>query len=466
MEIFPFSFSSFFLGIWCSILIGCSNPTYDSSLPDTSKFQAVRNLHLFRVISHLHSPYSYDACDRHGISNDQVDQDCLDHIRAALCINHIDMTFLTDHPDAMARYPFSRLLLTQTGDSVTNSGQNPYVNTLSGCSDGFKPQLSVGFEGRILALGMKTHLGSDVIARETLYKDETIELRNQLAADVGALVIIPHTESREDGLIQSLKPDGIEIENIHAITDPKIRKANLNMPPFAHIPSIITYLLDPYKELNPDFAFLGFLEFPEIYFQKWNTYINKNGNVTGLTGNDAHENTFPQKVADGERFDSVRRMTRTISNYVLAADRSVDSIKAAIKARRSYLVVEGLGTPLGLDFSVEVGQTVANVGDTVSLSGGKAIIEVPIPSLMAVTSFGSSAPVVRIELRKVLDQGQDQVVAEATDSNLRYETQIHGAYRAHIYLTPNHLKPFLGSLADRAMIEYSWIITNHIILTP
>lgn len=455
------------LVLFVLVCTGCGKTSYDNRLPDTSHLGIVRGLRTVRVISHLHSPYSYDACDKNGMPDGQVNQSCIDHIRESMCINHVDMAFLTDHPDRMASTPFSDLLLPRPGDSITSIAQNNYVNTLAGCSDGFRPQLSVGFEGRLLALGMENHLNPEEEDLAALYEDETEALRNRLDLETKALVIIPHTESRTVDLIKSIKPDGIEIYNVHANLDPKIRKTSFHKPPFQFMPAVATYLIDPYKDLVPDFAFMSFIEFSNIYFEKWNTLIYENeqgSNLTGLAGTDGHENVFPQKVADGERFDSARRIMRFISNYVLAPDRDINSIKSAIKAGRSYVVTEGLGTPMGLDYFAQLGESFTSVGGSVSLAGGAVQLKVALPSLYSESPHGSNKPSIRIELRQVLDQGVDKVVATATNEALTYQTLTPGAYRTHIYITPHHLKPFLGPFEDLTKNEYLWIISNHIIL--
>jgi hypothetical protein len=234
---------------------------------------------------------------------------------------------------------------------------------------------------------------------------------------------------------------------------------------------MLTYLIDPYRKLYPDFSFLGIMDYPSIYFQKWNTYIYNHFNVakgtyqnmTGLSGNDAHENVLAQKVADGERFDSFRRITRFISNFLLIQDRTLPSVKTALKKASSFLVVEGLGTPVGMDFSAQVSETTSSVGALVSLNGSSAILQVALPGV-----FGnlSGTPSIRIELKKVLGSGQDQVVASSSQASLTYTTSVEGAYRAHLYMIPTHLKDFVQPFSHFASNEYLWIVSNHIVLTP
>jgi hypothetical protein len=423
------------------------------------------------VITHDHSPYSYDACDKNGLVDGKPDPTCLDHLRASLCTNHIDFVFLSDHPGHMAEYEFSDLLLKQSGDTLLSSADAPYANLMAVCADGFKSTILAGFESELLALGMTRHLTADVSARNSLYSGDTRELRDQLGTQADALVMIPHTESRTISLIESLAPDGIEIYNIHANLDPKIRKKYLEIPPFKHMAGIVTYLMDPYKELNPDYSFLGFFEIARVYFQKWNQLIFDNVKVTGLAGTDAHENTFPQTVADGERFDSHRRLSRLVSNYVLVKDEGSgvvepSKVKLSLKQGKSWVVVEGLGIPSGADYSATVGNLTVGTGESLSLAGGNGILSFKAPAVYGLSSSGVEPPLIRLQLHQVMAGGQDRVIASSTGADLSVTVSTPGAYRAQIYITPKHLKPLLGEFSDRADSEFPWIVTNHIYLTP
>jgi hypothetical protein len=187
--------------------------------------------------------------------------------------------------------------------------------------------------------------------------------------------------------------------------------------------------------------------------------------VTGVAGTDAHENIFPQIVADGERFDSHRRLTRFISNHVFVKTIDVDSIKNAIKLGRSYVVVEGLGTPQDFDFSAANSLTAVGVGDSIRVNDSSVTLSVKMPQIWSGSPQGSKKPEIRIELRKVLTEGKDQVIANSTQGDISFSTRTPGAYRAQVYLKPHHLKSFLGPLDAQTESEFPWIITNHIYLT-
>ena len=449
------------------LLLACG-PKYDPTLPDSKDLGTVRGLYRFaRVITHFHSPYSYDACDYAGLSGGTPNAACVQHIKTAVCKNRVDFLFMSDHPDNMAAHEFNELLLLEPGDQQYLS----YANRVGSCEDGFKPVLTVGFESQaFMGLGMTQHLGTGPSDRAGLYIDSTITLRDSLATGpADAIVAIPHTENKETAWINSVNPHAIEIFNIHALIDPKSRKTYLGLAPFSHIPGFLTYLVDPYKTLNPDFGFMNFLEVSELYFSKWNSLLAGALKVAGIGGTDSHENVFPQTASDGERLDAHRRLTRIMSNHVLVTSLDLASVKAAIKNAQSYVVFEGLGTPALMDFyaTTNGGGTTVEMGNTGGAIGTGATIYVSLPTLHPQTSKNSELPVISIVLKKVLTGGADQIVATTTGANLQYAVPSSGgagAYRAEVSIVPKHLRDFLGIFSDNADKEYKWIITNHIYL--
>jgi hypothetical protein len=332
------------------------------------------------------------------------------------------------------------------------------------CNTQIKPTILVGFESQLLALGMSKHIESTPQDRGTTYQQDTLELRNRLAQEANALVVIPHTESKSIQWIEQIKPDGIEIYNFHANLDPKIRKTDLGLPPFENIPSLLPFLIDPYKQTVPDYSFLNFIEVSPIYFKKWNTLIHAGYQVTGLGGTDSHQNIFPQIVSDGERFDSHSRIARMMSNHCLVKNKSPDEVKNAIKNGQCWLVFEGFGTPISFDFYATTGNTVVGVGETHTLINSTATLTVKSPQLHPLSPQIDNKPIIRIDLKKVLPDGQDQTIATSQGSDLETVVSQPGAYRAEVTITPKHLKAFLGDFASQADASFLWIVTNHIFL--
>src|SRR5690606_20830362 len=89
--------------------LGCGRDPWDPTLPPSGELGAPRGQAIARMILHLHSPYSHDACDGAGLSGSTPNASCLADLKRALCQNHIDFAFLTDHPSHMAEYGFGQL---------------------------------------------------------------------------------------------------------------------------------------------------------------------------------------------------------------------------------------------------------------------------------------------------------------------------------------------------------------------
>ena len=446
---------------------GCSLSLPTQSLPNASDLGSPRGYRIARTLTHFHSPYSYDACDKNGLSGTTPNSECYAHLVRAMCLNRVDFLFITDHPDHMQDYEMRDLLIVQDGDTVLNSGTgDPYAKRVGSCENGFQPVFLLGFESRLMPLGITKHLDAAVSDRKTNYQLDTAAIRARLQTETDAVVAVPHTEHWSVDSLRTLQPDAIEIYNFHANIDPKIRRTYLNAPPFTNIASFLTYLIDPYKQLVPDYGFLSFLQTFPVYFSIWNSLIDGGLHVTGLGGTDSHENVFPQIVSDGERLDSHRRVTRMMSNHFLVNDLNISTLKSAIRAGRGWLVFEGLGTPVGMDFYATVSGTTVGVGETGTLGGASATITVLAPHLHADSPQSTENPVFKLKLKRVLSGGNDEVVASSEGQDLSYSTTQSGAYRAEITIIPKHIRKYLSDFSDRADQEYSWIITNHLYLNP
>ena len=448
----------------------CSKMQPSPGLVNTLELGTVRGSHYERVITHFHTPYSFDACDGKGLNADgSVNLSCLHDIKTALCTNHINLTFDTDHVNFLAQTSFEKLLLLEDGDSVVLNATSDRVANQLNCPDGFHAVMSPGLEGKLLALGMEKHITGSVSTLEATYGAEDVTAKNTLESAIAgggahALVAIPHTESRDLSLLQTLSPAVIEIYNLHANLDPKIRKASLLMKPFEHIAKFMNYLLDPFNTQNADYLFVEFFQLSDVYFQKWNALLAGGMHVTGVAAHDSHENIFPQKASDGERIDQHRRMTRMFSNLVLTTASDIDSIKTALRAGNVFFVVEGLGSPVGLDFHGTLNATTVEVGSTLDASGGG------IPSLTflaptVISSFpgmdSKFKPVIYSELHYINAAGTESVVKTAVNETLTYNDPPAGHYRIHSYIYPFHLMDLVlkHSYAEKA---YPWIISNPI----
>jgi hypothetical protein len=455
---------SFFLSLLLLSVLACADRPVSPGLLRTSELGSLRGLFPVRAITHFHTPYSFDACDGKGIAADGTPNvSCWDHARAAFCENHINYIFATDHTDRMAETTFEDLALIRSGDTLLLNGADPVGNRIA-CADGFTPVLLPGLEGKWLALGMQKHVPGDLATRQAVYGAEDAASKASLENDAGALVAVPHTESRDFANLLALAPQAIEIYNLHANLDPKIRKKYLGRPPFDKLGAFINFLADPYKELNPDYLFLDFIEFNSIYFDTWNRLLAAGLSVTGIGGLDSHENIFPQKAADGERLDQHRRMTRFINNFVLTNTDDAASVKSAIAAGRVYFVVEGLGTPTLPDFhgTVAGSGTTVEMGGTMSPGASASELSFTVPSVHgSFPGMGEEEkPEIRAELIRVDPSARETVVARGSAA-ISYLDPPAGHYRVQVWIRPKHLKEFLFD-EDRGNEEFLWIIGNPI----
>jgi hypothetical protein len=454
-----------------TVLTACSKKPLSPGLVSTSNLGTLRGQHFVRVITHFHSPYSFDACDGQGIRADgSINLECLHDAKTAFCENHINFVFMTDHMSHLSTTGFQDLVLSESGDTVILNGSDP-VGTQIHCADGFNAVMFPGLEGKLLGLGMQQHVASDQASREAIYGAEDGAARDALTVTAGALVAVPHTESRDLLSLIALQPKAIEIYNLHANLDPKIRKKYLHRNPFDKVGKFINYLADPFNSLNPDYLFLDFLEFNDVYFQTWDAMLAAGLETTGLGGLDSHENIFKQAGADGQRLDHHRRMTRFMNNLALTAADDEASVKSAIQNGKVFFVIEGLGTPYGLDFHGTVnspgGELVTEMGGTMSPSGSSSSLSFTVPSVIA--GFpgldSEESPAITAELIYVNGAGIETVVARTSSGQLNYADPPAGHYRVQVRMKPRHLRDFLFN-TDHADEEYLWIISNHIKVVP
>jgi hypothetical protein len=461
--------------IWAVGLSGCARKPLTPGLVSTSELGTVRTFHFVRAITHFHTPYSFDACDGGGILPDgTLNRSCLADAKKAFCDNHINLIFATDHSNHLSKYSFNDLALIEAGDTLLTKGGLPVGNRMT-CADGFQPVLAVGLEGKFLALGMEQHVPGDAAARDAVYTSDAAVDYAILSDPAGpnALVGIPHTESRDKASLIALAPSFIEIYNVHANLDPRIRKKYLNRNPFDLVGVFINYLADPYNDLYADYMFTDYLEFNRVYFEIWDALLAAGIAVTGVGGLDSHQNIFSQKGSDGLRLDHHRRMTRAFNNLVLTANDTIDGVKGAIAAGRVYFVVEGLGTPLGIDFrgvtthdngNGTSTETVYEMGSTMTVNTpDSSALYFSVPSVHpAFPGMDSGeSPELRTELVRVDSSGAESVVASSGTRTLFYPNPAAGHYRVHVYMRPRHLEEFLFD-PDRAKQSYHWIISNHI----
>jgi len=426
-----------------------------SSPPSSTSLGNIRQFVTARGIIHSHSPYSHDGCDGEGLdANGQPDATCVAHLRQGMCDAAEDFVFLTDHASNMAQAGMNELLFIQPGDEpLTDPDGEPFGNFIP-CTDGRRVLLMTGNENTLMSVGIDRHVPGDWKSRKTTYEGDGAATVDAMH-DVGALVFLAHTESRSPDYLKTIPVDGVEIFNIHAAIDPDIRKDYLGLDAYAAGASILPFTRQDEDGPQPDLAILGFLQYLPQYGQLWDPMLAER-HVTGSVGTDVHENSFPGMMRDGERGDSFRRLMRWISNVALVDGVLAPStVKAAVKAGRSYVAFEILGVPAGFDFHAE------DAGGIIEMGGqakpGAAIV-VQAPKVWNLDP-AVDAPVITMKLLRIAN-GATKTIAEGND--IRVDSAEAGVYRVEVLITPNHLKPYLGETPETYIREYPWVLSNAI----
>ncbi len=391
-----------------------------------------------RTITHVHSPWSHDACDGNGWSKGEINEPCLQDLRAGLCVAGIDVAFFTDHPSEAAYQAFDELFLAREGDSWDGT-----VGTVA-CDDGRTVQWYPGIEDDLMPVGLEAHVPGDAAARDAAYNEDTPEAVQRLI-DAGAYVFVAHTEGRDLTQLQALQDaglTGVEIFNLHAMFAPDIRAEDLGLDPLLWLTEITDFTGDD-GTAEPDLFVLGVLERQPPSLERFDALLAR-GPTVGIVGTDAHQNVFNWALRDGDRADSYRRMLRWMANVVLPE--GGESTKDALGAGRSYVAFEIVGTPRGFGFAASDGTA---MGSTTT----DRTLKIDCPTLHPESPRGLDDPEVTVRLLK------DGVEVATTCGEHAVDP---GVYRVEVDIVPHHLRPFLGENADDWVKPYLWILSNAI----
>jgi hypothetical protein len=429
-------------------------PMWDKSLPDSSAMGTWRGLVPARGIVHLHSPYSHDACDNmprdaNGVPNEP----CLQDLREALCIDHIDFAALTDHDDTMADEEFTTLFSMRDDDQAVLDGSGAQIASRITCDDGHLVTVTVGGENDIMPIMLHHHVPGDVQQRHDTYNGvDTAAV--QAFRDAGGLAWIAHTEQHDIAQLRTLQPDGIEVYNLHANIDPNIRSMYLGLDSAGAIQAAAEFADTNPGHPEPDLALLSFIQPSQPAIDRWNQLLADGRHVPATAGSDAHENALPIMLADGERGDSYRRVLRWFSNVVLVNDRNDPAqVEAALAKGRLFAVFELFGTPEGLDIHAGTGE----LGDTVPVG---TTLEVAVPHVRNLDPSLPAPTIVATVYR--IDASGPTMVASGSD-DLSVPMTSAGAYRVEITMVPHHLGPYLADLGTAAAEQtVPWIYASPI----
>lgn len=402
---------------------------------------------------HAHSIYSHDACD--GKPHDDAgvyNQDCLADFRRDICTAKHDFVFLSDHGDSFRDNQFPDVLLYRPalGDTLVTHGSSPTANQLA-CAGTDPVLIMAGTETATMPVGLERHLDN-----RALYSSMDDSAINA-AKDAGAVALVAHTEDWTPEQLISMPLDGFEMYNLHRNSLQNIGIAaelvfgKVEMGDFDGLP-------------HPDAFFTAFTLDDPTYFSTWGTVFARGTKRVTTMGTDCHRNSFPQKLQDGERIDSYRRMMIMFGNHLLVrpnADGSFDdrSLKEALRARRLYGTFDFLGAPEGFDFFASEGTVTKEMGDTTRIAAG-TVLEVKTPRVRDLDP-AAPAPTITTKLFRAKEGGWDEV-ASTTEPTLRFVPSQPGAYRAEVRIVPTHLRPFIGKRNDFIRADRPWVMANAI----
>jgi hypothetical protein len=220
-------------------------------------------------------------------------------------------------------------------------------------------------------------------------------------------------------------------------------------------------LLDGFP--HPDLFLTAFDLDDAVYLSTWGTVLSRGVKRVTTMGSDCHQNSFPQKLQDGERIDSYRRMMSAFSNHLLVRPKSDGTwddaeLKAALRGGRNFGVFEFMGYPEGFDFyAEEASGAVKEIGETARLANS-VTLNVAVPKVKGVTS-DSNAPTLTAVLYRAKEGGWDEV-ARATEGTLRFTAPSAGAYRVEVRIVPRHLRPWAGAKAGWLGAERPWVMSS------
>jgi hypothetical protein len=500
-----------------------------SAPPDRAVDGPAAPLQATRVLVHLHSAYSHDACDGKGIVGGKLNTTCLKELRAAVCSAHVGAALLTDHPSFMSSYTMQEDLLFDAGagDQLILENGQPIANRIP-CPGGGSALLMVGFESSPHG----TPLGLEALpADPDLYLGVTdsvdpvvLKQRVQGLRALGAVTAVVHSEEA-DLSVKTILDGGFEAmewynlhANITALIGPDLLSFNI-----ANIPQLVVAVgkLIQLKDFlsgatggpHPDLAYLVLLDVaPEQGIVKWQQ-AQATRPLRGFLGSDIHQNVAidgsvcaglaglacqaalglaegalgqpipapvknlllqggPILLADGVRLDGYARLMRWLDNRVLVPTVGVQEIKEALREGRTFGVFSVFGDPQGFSFTAEGQGGPLVMGES---AAGPLTLKVRAPDRPCDPGLGgapfSAADAAKAELRTRLlrlEASGPVLVEESLSPGALIERTVTqpGAYAVEIWIRPRHLNAALGTLPSLADREYRWVMSNPIYLAP
>jgi hypothetical protein len=442
-------------------------PAWPDTLPAATAFGAPRGLAPVRAVLHVHSVYSHDACDEAPVDEaGRPDEACLARFKQAICTARLGAVFLTEHDRRLVEADsLADALLLRDGDSrvlVEGELRAARIPCPSGSGDAL---LFPGAENQLMPIALDSLPRGTREEKRSFYDADTAGTA-EVYRSYGAVVLLPHSEDEPLATIAALDPDGIEIYNPHANFAFKHR-VHQGLSRFGAIRDILPFYLRT-TAAHPDLALLPMFRANRAAIDRWDALLSSGRDLFGFGASDAHENSLPWKMADGDRGDSYARMLPWVTNVLLVRaagpEGAVDPVAAgdaagieeAVRAGRFYVALEAWGTPTGFDFRLERPGGVAEMGAAVQLEPGQRLV-VELPRVAGLAP-GQPAPEIRARLYRI-GGGRRTIVAESS-GRIEHAVRATGAYRVEVGIVPRHLEPWLGG--SGYLREVTWIYANPI----
>lgn len=407
-----------------------------------------------RAIVHLHSTHSHDACDDEPrLEGGSYNLPCVDSLRRALCDARIDVAYQTDHPTHMAEVDFADLLHIRDGDEpILDDAGNPIANWIA-CESDHRVLLRAGAEDAMMPVGMTRHVPGTPEERDVVMNQYTAEAGAAMR-ETGAHLWVAHTEEKNFDDLQRVGVDGIEVYQLHANLDPRSREEHLGLDPVGNIGDLFPLIFGE-TLMHPDIAFLGFVDDNAPSLALWARLLQDRPAV-GTAGTDAHENTFPNIMRDGERLDSYRRMMSWFSNMLLVeGELELESAHDALGNGRVLIVFDLFGSPEGADFYVQSGDRRHEMGSTLDWSEGAELRgNIPQPRL-------DTGEVGMVHARVLRAEGSEwNEVAQLEPGAFSHPLSEAGVYRVEVRTTGAHFSSYLDTAPHFAERDVPWLMTN------
>ncbi len=461
-------------------------PPWPDRLPPAAAFGARRGLAPVRASIHLHSVYSWDACDRAPADSlGRPNEACLARLRRAVCLQRIDAAFLTEHDRRLVEADSLREALLFRDDDQPIETDGHLIAKRQACDEGRSAIWFAGAENALMPVAFDSLPRGTVEERRAIYDADSAGAADVFRA-LGAVVLLSHSEEFDSARVRALAPDGLEVVNPHAMFAPRHRKAQGLSRLGAFVDILPFYTRQ--TAAHPDLAFLAIFHPNERALAHWDEMLAR-GTAIGFGANDAHENALPWPLSDGERGDAYERLVAWVTNVLLvdhpaaggAADAAAEAaaIKDALRRGRLFAAVEAWGTPVGFDFRLEgppapegaEGASVVEMGETIVFAPGQELVVQPprvsLGGLDPAAEPRLREPLVHTRILRIDSRGRRAVLAETAAEPrhdamepLRVPVPGPGAYRVEVLMVPRHLEPYLGGAA--LLREVPWVYSNAI----